>query len=76
MGGAKEGTRNIMEVDSIAIEVATKSIWVMPDATKAATVTIHPSTLSTIVETKEGNENLQPEDSTRIAPMVEYIVFW
>jgi hypothetical protein len=31
------------------------------DATKAATITMHPSTLSTIVEIKEGNENLQPE---------------
>jgi hypothetical protein len=32
---------------------------------------MHPSTLSTIVETKEGIENLQLGDAIRVALMVE-----
>jgi hypothetical protein len=32
---------------------------------------MHPSTLPTIVETKEGIENLQPRDGTEVVPMVE-----
>jgi len=57
MGRAKEGTRTMMEVDSIVVKVATESIQVAPNTTKATTKIIHPSTLSTIVETKEGTEN-------------------
>jgi hypothetical protein len=58
MGGAEEGTGSMMEVDSIATKVATKSIQVTPNITKAATKIIHPLTLFTIIETKEGIENL------------------
>jgi hypothetical protein len=71
MGGAKEGTETMIEVDSIVAEVATKSIQVAHDTTKAAIKTVHPSTLSTIIETEEGTKNLQSGNGTRIAPMVE-----
>ncbi len=60
-----------MEVDSIVVEVATESSQVVFDTTKVATKIVHPSTLSTIVETKDGTENLQLGDGTRITPMVE-----
>jgi hypothetical protein len=58
MGGAKEGIGTTMEVDSIAIEVVTKSTQVAHDTTKATIKTMHPSTLSTIIKTEEGTENL------------------
>ncbi len=58
MGGAEEGTETTIEVDFIAVEMVTESIQVTPNTTKATTETLHPSTLSTIVETKEGTKNL------------------
>jgi CRISPR/Cas system CMR-associated protein Cmr5 small subunit len=58
MGKADERTRTIMEVDSIAVEVATESIQVALDTIEATTETMHPSTLFTIVEIGEGTENL------------------
>jgi hypothetical protein len=71
MGGAKKGTRTTMEVDSIAIEVVTESTQVAPDTIEATTKTMHPLTLSTIIETEEGTENLQLGDGTGVAPMVK-----
>jgi hypothetical protein len=71
MGGAEEGIVTTMEVDSIIAKVTTKSTQVAPNTTKAATKTMHPSTLSTIIETKEGTKNLQLWDGTRVTPMVE-----
>ncbi len=50
MGGVKEGIEPIMEVDSIVAKMATKSIQVAPNTIKGTTKTVHPSTLSTIVE--------------------------
>jgi hypothetical protein len=32
---------------------------------------MHPSTLSTITKIEEGTENLQLEDGTKVAPMIE-----
>ncbi len=61
----------MMEVDSIVAKVATESIQVAPNITKAAIETMHPSTLSTIVETEEGTKNLQPRDGIGVAPMVK-----
>jgi hypothetical protein len=52
MGGAKEGTKTMMEVESIFAEMATKSTQVAHDITKAAIKTMHPSALSTIIETE------------------------
>jgi len=57
MGRAKEGIGTMMEVDSIVVKVATESIQVAPNTTEATIKIIHPLTLSTIVETKEGTEN-------------------
>jgi hypothetical protein len=71
MGGAKEGTKTTMEVDSIATQMATKSTQVACDTIEATTETMHPSTLFTIVETKDDTKNLQPRDGTRVIPMVE-----
>jgi hypothetical protein len=71
MGRTKEGTETMMEVDSIIAEVATKSTQVAHDTTKATIKIVHPSTLSTIIETKEGIENLQSGNGTGIAPMVK-----
>ncbi len=76
MGRIKEGIETIMEVDSIATKMATKSTQVAPNTTKAVIKIVHPSTLSTIIEIKEGTKNLQLGDGTRVVPMVEYIVFW
>jgi hypothetical protein len=58
MGGAEEGTGTMMEVDSIVVEVATKSTQVAPNIIEIITEIMHPSTLSIIVETKEGIKNL------------------
>jgi hypothetical protein len=69
LGRVEEGTRITMEVDSIVVEVATKSIQVGPYTIEAATK-VHPSTLVTILEIKEVTKNLQ-EDETGIAPMVK-----
>ncbi len=71
MGGVEEGTRTTIEVDFIAIEVAIESIHVAIDTTKVATKIVHPSTLSTVVETDEGTKNLQPKDGIGVAPMVK-----
>jgi hypothetical protein len=71
MGGAEEGILTTMEVHSIIAKVTTKSTQVAPNTTKATTKTMHPSTLSTIIETKEGTKNLQLWDGTGITPMVE-----
>ncbi|CAM6011937.1 unnamed protein product [Sphagnum balticum] len=71
MGRVEEGTGTTMEVDFIVVEVAIESIQVAIDTTKVATKTMHPSTLSTVVETDEGTENLQPRDGIGVAPMVE-----
>ncbi len=76
MGGAKEGTKTMMEVDSIVAEVATKSTQVAHDTTKATIKIVHPSALSTIIEIEEGTKNLQSRNGTGIAPTVEQIVFW
>ncbi len=71
MGGVEEGTRTIMEVDSIATKVVIESTQVALDTIEITTETMHPSILSTIVETKEGTKNLRPRDDTKVAPMVE-----
>ncbi len=71
MRGVKEGIETIMEVDSIVAKMATKSIQVAPNTTKATTKTVHPSTLSTVVEIEEGTKNLQSGDGTRVIPMVK-----
>jgi hypothetical protein len=71
MGGTKEGTGTMMEVDSVIAKVATKSTQVAHDTTKAAIKIVHPSALSTIIEPKEGIENRQSRNGTRIVPMVE-----
>ncbi len=71
MGGAKEGTKTMMEVESIVAKVATKSTQVAHDTTKAAIKTMHPSALSTIIETEEGIENLQSRNGIGIAFMVD-----
>ncbi len=75
MEGVEEGTRTMMEVDSIAIEVAIENTQVAPHTTKVATKNVHPSTLFTIVETKKAIENLQHGDEIGIGPMVKQIVF-
>jgi hypothetical protein len=49
--------------------VTTKSTQVAPNTIEVATE-MHPSTLDTILKTKEVTKNLQ-EDETRIAPMVK-----
>jgi hypothetical protein len=54
MGGVEEGTRTMMEVDSIVVKVITKSIQVAYDTIKI----VHPSTLYTIVKTEESTQNL------------------
>jgi hypothetical protein len=51
--------------------VATKSIQVTFDTIEATIETVHPSTLSTIIEIEEGIENLQPGDGIGIVLMVE-----
>jgi hypothetical protein len=76
MGGAKEGIETTMEVDSIVVEVATRSTQVAHDTTKVTIKTMHPSTLLTIIETEEGTKNFQSRNGTLIAPMVGQIVFW
>jgi hypothetical protein len=60
-----------MEVDSIATKVVIESTQVALDTIEITTETMHPSILSTIVETKEGTKNLRPRDDTKVAPMVE-----
>ncbi len=50
MGGAKEGTETMMEVDSIVAKVATKSTQVAHDTIEAAIKIVHPSALFTIIE--------------------------
>jgi hypothetical protein len=70
MGGADKGTGTTMEVDSIVVKVATKSIQVAHDTTEVAIKIVHPSALSTIIETNKGTKNLQSRNGTRIAPMV------
>ncbi len=52
MGGVDEGTKTTMEVVSIVIDVVAKSTQVALDTIEVAIKTMHPSTLSTIVETK------------------------
>jgi hypothetical protein len=60
-----------MEVDFIIAEMAIKNIHVAPNTIEVATETMHPSTLSTIVKTKESTKNLQPGDGTKVVLMVE-----
>ncbi len=57
-GGVEEGTGTIMEVDSIVVEMVIESIQVAPDTIGATTKIVHPSTVSTIIEIKEGTKNL------------------
>ncbi len=64
-----------MEVDFSVVEVATKSTQVAPNTTKVATDIVHHPTLATNVETQEATKNLQHEDKSRIAPMVEQTIF-
>jgi hypothetical protein len=71
MGRVEEGTRTTMEVNFLILEVAIESIQVFLDTTEATIKTMHPSTLSTIVEIDEGTENLQPRDDIGVAPMVK-----
>jgi len=71
MGGAEEGTGTTMEVDSITAELIIESIQVAPNTIEAITKTMHPSTLSTIVESEKGTKNLQPGDGTGVTPMVK-----
>lgn len=71
MGGVEKGIKTTMKVDSIVVEMATKSIQVAPDIMEVATEIMHPSTLSTIIETKEAIKNLQHGDEVGIALMVE-----
>lgn len=65
----------MMEVDSNIVKVATQSTQVELDTIEVATKIMQPSTLATILESKEVTENPQQEDETRIAPMVEQIIF-
>ncbi len=76
MGGAQEGTKTTMEVDSIVAKVAIESIQVAPDTTEATTKIMHPFTLSTITEIEEGTKDLQPRDGIGDTMMVKQIVFW
>ncbi len=62
--GVEERTVTTMEVDSIIAKVATKNILGAPNTTKATTKTMHPSTMSTIIEIKEGTKNLQLGDGS------------
>jgi hypothetical protein len=54
MGGAKEGTKTTMEVNSIVAKVAIENTQVAPDTIKVATKTMHRSTLSTIKKIEKG----------------------
>ncbi len=60
-----------MEMDSIIAKVTTKSTQAAPNTTQATTKTMHPSTLSTIIETKEGTKNLQSWDGIGVTLMVK-----
>lgn len=71
MGGVEEGIKTTMEVDSIITKVVIENTQVTLDTIEVAFETMHPSTLSTILETEEGIENLQLGDGTRITPMVQ-----
>jgi hypothetical protein len=71
MGGAEEGTGTAMEVDSITTELVTKSTQVAPNTIEAIIETMHPSTLSTIVESEKGTKNFQPGDGIGVTPMVK-----
>jgi hypothetical protein len=51
--------------------MATKNIQVALDTTEVATEIVHPSTLSTIIETKEAIKNLHHGDEVGITLMVE-----
>jgi hypothetical protein len=74
--GVEEGTRTIMEANSIVVEMAIESTYVAPNTTEATTKTMHPSTLSTIIEIERGIENPQMRDGIRVTLMFEQIVFW
>jgi hypothetical protein len=56
--------------------MATKTTQVAHDTIEATIKIVHPSALSTIIETEEGTENLYLRNGIGIAPMVKYIVFW
>jgi hypothetical protein len=58
-------------VDSIVVEMATKSSQVVLNTTKATNEILYPSTMSTIIEIEEDTKNPQMEDGTRIVLMVE-----
>ncbi len=58
MGGLEEGTWTTMEVDSIVTKMAIESIQVVVNTTEVVIETMHPSTLSTIVEIEDGIKNL------------------
>jgi hypothetical protein len=47
-----------MEVDSIVTKMAIESIQVVVNTTEVVIETMHPSTLSTIVEIEDGIKNL------------------
>jgi hypothetical protein len=57
MGGVEEGIETTMEVDSNVTKVSIESTQVAPNTTQVVIETMHPYTLSTIVETKEGTKN-------------------
>jgi phenylpyruvate tautomerase PptA (4-oxalocrotonate tautomerase family) len=52
MGGVEEGIETTMEVDSNVTKVSIESTQVAPNTTQVVIETMHPYTLSTIVETK------------------------
>jgi hypothetical protein len=60
-----------MEVDSIVVEVATKSTQVAPDIIEVVIESVHPLTLSTILESEEGIKDFQQGDEIGIVPMVK-----
>ncbi len=58
-------------MDSIVVEMATKSTQVVLNTTKATNEILYPSTMSTIIEIEEDTKNPQMGDGTRIVLMVE-----
>ncbi len=76
MGGVEEKIETTMEVDSITTDVATESNQVALDTIEATTKTMHPSTLSTIIESEEGTKNLQLGDGIRVILVVDWQFFW
>jgi hypothetical protein len=71
MGGTEERTRTTIEVDFISIKMVNENTQITPNIIEATIETLHPSTVFTIIKTKEATKNLQPKDGTQVIPMVK-----